>query len=97
MVESISILCAKEDKPDHTVSSSAYSIEAQVVIKYVPFVGDSMRTMDEYTSEICMGGYHTIVMDNTCEVSHVHVCERKQPNACQSYLPASLYHSIREC
>ena len=25
--------------------------------------------MDEYTSEICMGGYNTIAMHNTCEVS----------------------------
>lgn len=44
-------------------------IHTQVVIKYVPFVGDSKRAMDEYTSEICMGGYNTIVMHNTCEVS----------------------------
>ena len=75
MVESVSILCAKGEKPDHTVSRPAYSIEAQVVIKYVPFVGDSKRTMDEYTSVICMGGHHTIVMDNTCEVSHWYVKE----------------------
>ena len=27
-----------------------------VVIKYVPYVGDSKRAMDEYTSEIFMGG-----------------------------------------
>ena len=38
------------------------------MIKYVPFVGDSKRAMDEYTSEICMGGHNTIVMHNTCEV-----------------------------
>ena len=62
---------------------------AQVVIKYVPFVGDSKRAMDEYTSEICMGGHNTIVMHNTCEVSYLHVCERKQPNDCQSYLLVS--------
>ena len=47
-------------------------IHTQVVIKYVPFVGDSKRAMDEYTSEICMGGHNTIVMHNTCEVGHDH-------------------------
>ena len=41
----------------------------QVVIKYVPYVGDSKRAMDEYTSEIFMGGHNTIVMHNTCEDS----------------------------
>jgi myo-inositol-1-phosphate synthase len=40
-----------------------------VVIKYVPFVGDSKRAMDEYTSEIMMGGRNTIVVHNTCEDS----------------------------
>jgi myo-inositol-1-phosphate synthase len=40
-----------------------------VVIKYVPYVGDSKRAMDEYTSEIFMGGKNTIVMHNTCEDS----------------------------
>jgi len=40
-----------------------------VVIKYVPYVGDSKRALDEYTSEIFMGGKNTIVMHNTCEDS----------------------------
>ena len=40
-----------------------------VVIKYLPYVGDSKRAMDEYTSEIFMGGRNTIVMHNTCEDS----------------------------
>lgn len=40
-----------------------------VVIKYVPKVADSKRAMDEYTSEIFMGGTNTIVMHNTCEDS----------------------------
>ena len=41
----------------------------QVVIKYVPYVGDSKRAMDEYTSEIAMGGHNTLVVHNTCEDS----------------------------
>lgn len=41
----------------------------QVVIKYVPYVGDSKRALDEYTSEIFMGGRNTIAMHNTCEDS----------------------------
>jgi len=46
------------EHPDHVV-----------VIKYVPFVRDSKRAMDEYTSEIFMGGLNTIAMHNTCEDS----------------------------
>ena len=38
-------------------------------VKYVPYVGDSKRAMDEYTSEIFMGGKSTIVLHNTCEDS----------------------------
>lgn len=33
----------------------------------MPSVGDSKRAMDEYVSEIFMGGYNTISMHNTCE------------------------------
>ena len=40
-----------------------------MVIKYVPYVGDSKRALDEYTSEIFMGGHNTIVLHNTCEDS----------------------------
>ena len=39
------------------------------MIKYVPYVGDSKRAMDEYTSEIFMGGTNTIILHNTCEDS----------------------------
>ena len=40
-----------------------------LILKYVPYVGDSKRAMDEYTSEIFMGGQSTIVLHNTCEDS----------------------------
>ena len=40
-----------------------------VVIKYVPFVADSKRAMDEYVSELMLGGRNTIVVHNTCEDS----------------------------
>ena len=63
MVESNKILYQGEgEKPDHCV-----------VIKYVPYVGDSKRAMDEYTSEIFMHGRNTIVMHNTCEVRYYHL------------------------
>lgn len=39
------------------------------LVQYVPYVGDSKRAMDEYTSEIFMGGTNTIVLHNTCEDS----------------------------
>uniref|UniRef100_T1IYC1 Inositol-3-phosphate synthase n=1 Tax=Strigamia maritima TaxID=126957 RepID=T1IYC1_STRMM len=58
IVASNSILYQKNEKPDHCV-----------VIKYVPYVGDSKRAMDEYTSEILLGGHNTIVIHNTCEDS----------------------------
>jgi myo-inositol-1-phosphate synthase len=58
MVASNSILYGEGEHPDHVV-----------VIKYVPYVADSKRAMDEYTSEIFMGGRNTIVMHNTCEDS----------------------------
>lgn len=58
MVQSNPILYQPGEKPDHCV-----------VIKYVPYVGDSKRAMDEYTSEIMMGGINTIALHNTCEDS----------------------------
>lgn len=45
------------------------NIDHEVVIKYVPFVGDSKRAMDEYTSEIFMNGRNTIASYNVCEDS----------------------------
>jgi myo-inositol-1-phosphate synthase len=38
-------------------------------MQYVPYVGDSKRAMDEYTSEIFMGSKNTIMLHNTCEDS----------------------------
>lgn len=58
MVSSNAILYEPGEHPDHVV-----------VIKYVPFVGDSKRAMDEYTSEIFLGGRNTLAIHNTCEDS----------------------------
>ncbi|CAI5798990.1 inositol-3-phosphate synthase 1 [Podarcis lilfordi] len=58
MVQSNPILYGPGERPDHCV-----------VIKYVPYVGDSKRALDEYTSEIAMGGTSTIVIHNVCEDS----------------------------
>ncbi|KAM3870960.1 inositol-3-phosphate synthase 1-A-like [Diretmus argenteus] len=58
MVRSNPVLYKPGEKPDHCV-----------VIKYVPYVGDSKRAMDEYTSEIMMGEKNTIALHNTCEDS----------------------------
>jgi myo-inositol-1-phosphate synthase len=61
MVEANQILYGKANglkKPDHCV-----------VIKYVPHVGDSKRALDEYVSELMLGGKNTIVAHNTCEDS----------------------------
>ena len=40
-----------------------------VVIKYVPFVGDSKRALDEYSSRIFLNGINTISSFNVCEDS----------------------------
>jgi len=58
MVAANPILYEPGEYPDHAI-----------VIKYVPYVGDSKRAMDEYTSEMFMGGHNTIVLHNTCEDS----------------------------
>ncbi|KAK3917396.1 Inositol-3-phosphate synthase 1-B [Frankliniella fusca] len=58
VVESNSILYGPGERPDHVV-----------VIKYVPYVGDSKRAMDEYSAEILFGGRQTFVVHNTCEDS----------------------------
>lgn len=59
MVESNQILFGQGlSKPDHCV-----------VIKYVPHVADSKRALDEYVSELMLGGRNTIVSHNTCEDS----------------------------
>lgn len=44
-------------------------IDHEVVIKYVPFVGDSKRAIDEYSSKIFLGGVNTISTYNICEDS----------------------------
>jgi myo-inositol-1-phosphate synthase len=54
MVAANRLLYEEDEHPDHCV-----------VIKYVPHVGDSKRAMDEYCSEIFMGGTNTIIMHNT--------------------------------
>eukprot|EP00743_Colponemidia_sp_Colp-15_P000330 GILK01000381.1.p1 GENE.GILK01000381.1~~GILK01000381.1.p1 ORF type:complete len:547 (-),score=106.19 GILK01000381.1:136-1701(-) len=58
MVNSNSILYKEGEKPDHCV-----------VIKYIPYVGDSKRALDEYMSEIFLGGKNTLAIHNTCEDS----------------------------
>lgn len=58
MVKSNQILYPDAKNPDHVI-----------VIKYVPFVGDSKRAMDEYISSIFMNGQQTLVIHNTCEDS----------------------------
>jgi myo-inositol-1-phosphate synthase len=48
----------KGEHPDHLV-----------VIKYAPAVGDDKRALDEYYSELLMGGRNTLSVFNICEVS----------------------------
>jgi len=57
-VASNHILYKQGEHPDHVV-----------VIKYVPWVKDSKRAMDEYVSSIFLNGQSTIAIHNTCEDS----------------------------
>lgn len=58
IVKSNPLLYGPNEHPDHLV-----------VIKYIPTVGDSKRALDEYISEIAMGGTQQFVIHNTCEDS----------------------------
>jgi myo-inositol-1-phosphate synthase len=44
-------------------------IDHDVIIRYIPFVGDSKRAIDEYSSQIFMNGINTIMSYNVCEDS----------------------------
>lgn len=44
-------------------------IDHDVIIRYIPFVGDSKRALDEYSSKIFMDGVNTISSYNICEDS----------------------------
>ncbi|KAM9933511.1 hypothetical protein OXX80_006872 [Metschnikowia pulcherrima] len=60
MIESNEILYNEKsgDKVDHCI-----------VIKYLPAVGDSKVAMDEYYSELMLGGHNKISIHNVCEDS----------------------------
>ncbi|KAK0539316.1 Myo-inositol-1-phosphate synthase [Tilletia horrida] len=40
-----------------------------IVIKYMPAVGDQKVAMDDYTSELCLGGRNRLYVTNLCEDS----------------------------
>ena len=44
-------------------------IDHCIVIKYIPSTGDTKKALDEYTSEIFMGGQHLLTCYNVCEDS----------------------------
>ncbi|KAK2109075.1 Inositol-3-phosphate synthase 1 [Saguinus oedipus] len=56
MVQTNPLLYTPGEEPDHCV-----------VIKYVPYVGDSKPALVEYTSELMLGGTNTVVLHNRCE------------------------------
>lgn len=58
MIRSNGVLYEKNENIDHVV-----------VIKYVPSAGDSKKAIDEYQSEIFLGGKHTMSVYNVCEDS----------------------------
>jgi myo-inositol-1-phosphate synthase len=68
-------LFKQNDKSENRVNSCYFlnnkneTIDHTVVIKYVPSTGDSKKAMDEYISEIFMGGQHVFTCYNVCEDS----------------------------
>ncbi|KJP85575.1 hypothetical protein AK88_04796 [Plasmodium fragile] len=44
-------------------------VNSEIVIKYVPYVGDDKKAIDEYISEIFMNGKNTISLYNVCQDS----------------------------
>ena len=62
-------VCQQATQSNRYIYIYTATLCSQVVIKYVPYVGDSKRAMDEYTSQIMMGGHNTLAVHNTCEDS----------------------------
>jgi len=52
------VVADKGEHPDHCI-----------VIKYLPAVGDTKVAMDDYTSELCLGGRNRLLLTNLCEDS----------------------------
>mmetsp|Transcript_22693 Transcript_22693/g.90910 ORF Transcript_22693/g.90910 Transcript_22693/m.90910 type:complete len:144 (+) Transcript_22693:1506-1937(+) len=55
LVEANEVLYPNDEKPDHVV-----------VVKYVPFLGDSKRDVSEYTAETFLDSHYTMIMHNEC-------------------------------
>lgn len=55
IVDANGVLYAPGSAPDHVV-----------VVKYVPFLGDSKRDVSEYTSETFMDCHYSTIMHNSC-------------------------------
>jgi len=69
-IKSNSILYPKTDgKQSSNVIFRGDKIDHDVIIRYIPFVGDSKRAIDEYSSLIFMNGVNTIMSYNICEDS----------------------------
>ena len=52
-----------------TTKESGDKVDHCIVIKYLPAVGDSKVAMDEYYSELMLGGHNKISIHNVCEDS----------------------------
>ena len=63
---------------DGDVSKKGEHPDHLVVIKYAPAVGDDKRALDEYYSELLMGGRNTLSVFNICEVGRSAFCLRDE-------------------
>jgi len=58
IIKSNEVLYNKDEEIDHAI-----------VIKYIPTAGDTKKAMDEYISDIFLGGSHVLTLYNVCEDS----------------------------
>ncbi|CRG97894.1 inositol-3-phosphate synthase, putative [Plasmodium gallinaceum] len=74
-VDSLNEVCNEyiENEKEKEVFDGEYiekqKVNSEIVIKYVPYVGDDKKAIDEYISEIFMNGKNTIVLYNICQDS----------------------------
>ncbi|CRH00550.1 inositol-3-phosphate synthase, putative [Plasmodium relictum] len=72
-VDSLNEACNQNLENENEVFDGEYiekqKVNSEIVIKYVPYVGDDKKAIDEYISEIFMNGKNTIVLYNICQDS----------------------------
>ncbi|ETB56848.1 hypothetical protein YYC_05217 [Plasmodium yoelii 17X] len=58
-----------ENEYNYSDAIEKQKVNSEIVIKYIPYVGDDKKAMDEYISELFMNGKNTISLYNVCQDS----------------------------